>query len=303
MELTLKFPARQQVKLGEIRSLAILGFAYGDEPDFAVEMLDTFVKRLTEASVPFAIVERRELDRIRDEIARSYRAEFDDDMRAEIGKLRAASHVLLGTVQRLDIYDTTELEWSELTQGGAWHDNQPLPPRTDVVTAHRTSTVRVAEITMSYRVVEVSTGTARFGETASEVYTSRSSLVGPPPGMAELRRMLIDRVTERLMHNFVPHVATKTAKVSRRGALKEGNSMLAQGLFPEALERYARVAARTDSPYAYYNIGMVQEVLNRYEDAERSYQTALALKPGEEEFARAVGRVRARLHPHTIQER
>lgn len=297
VQTTVQCPPRHADKLGEIQSLAILGFTYPTEPRFAIEMLDTFLKRLVDARTAFKIVERSGLEEIRNEIARAHSIEFDESLRARVGKLVSSTHVLFGTVESLEVYDTTEMRWSELTERDAgYYSGDSLPPK-EVVRADRTSQIRVAEITMSYRVVEVETGTVLFAEKVAEVYSSRSSLVGPPPSKAELKRRLVDRVSERLLHNFVSYPAARVALVACVDGLSRGNKMLAMGLAPEALEHYRGVAESINSPYAHYNTGVAHEMLGDYEQAEEAYRRAVAGNPDEEVFAGALGRVRRALGP------
>jgi len=297
VELTLLRPPRQAGKIGQIRSLAILGFSYGEEPQLAVQLHDRFAKEIADSNAPFQIVERRELDIVREELARQYKATFDERLRAEVGKFLPATHVLVGTVEKFSVADRDLLQWDELTEAERYRASFD-PMRTadyELQWAHRTNRVRVGELSVSYRVVKVEDLSVLFADQVSEVYTSRSSLVAPPPSKAELKAVLVERVSQQLLHNFVPYSATVLTRIRRGRALAAGNTCLTQGLLEEAVAHYSQMAERDDSPAAYYNLGIAYELMHNYADAEKAFKKALELEPNEKFYAGALARVRSSL--------
>ena len=298
VQLSVRLPPRQAEKNRQIRSLAILGFSYDKDPSLAIELLDRLVKAIADESPPFEIVERRQLDAIREELARQHTALFDSRLQAEVGRFLPASHVLLGTVEKFDIYDTTALEWTELTLTDPYRERYyPFSTRDyELSSVRRSARVRVAEMVVSYRVVEVESLKVLYADQVGEVYTSRSFRVALPPSRAELRRLLVERVSAQLLHNFVTHSASRTVAIRTDAALKRGNIYLAEGLLQEAAAEYQR-ATEEGLPAAWYNLGVAYELLGRHSEAAEAYQAALDAEPDEAAYARALVRVRQHLEP------
>ena len=62
------------------------------------------------------------------------------------------------------------------------------------------------------------------------------------------------------------------------------------------MERYKKsVALDSTHPNRYYNLGLCQEILEKYEEAEKSFEKALELEPGNKKYLQAKERLLAKL--------
>jgi tetratricopeptide (TPR) repeat protein len=226
----------------------------------------------------YTLISREELDQILKEQNLGASGLVDETQAASIGKLLGADAIIVG-----DILSSTN-DAHSMSSG-----KQPVPCLT-----------RTAASTVNMRVVNVTTGAivcTKAAQTTAKNQQCGSDISKVDSPMALIDQCLVaaaDQLADAIAPRFVENkadlkdVAVKEYKDLGKKAREDAEN----GKLDEAYAAYASIVK--DDPYndgVMFNMGVLNEVVGNYQEAQDCYQKALGVRPNDD-YSKALDRAR-----------
>ncbi len=294
IDVVVVYRPTQENRLAEVETLAVVGFK-----ETGVKGIDTFLAAEVERRLQpyFSLVSRTRVKEVLEERDLWLAVFSDSPAQRRAGEILKASHLFIGTVLKYEVTDTrTPVEVETVVhEGYDWFLAVPIP-REVVRLKSATRVERRAEVKLAMSIVATDTTENLVSATATEVAEASPSVDGSPP-LPE-KEVMLKSVAEAafadLLAEVVPTRTRQTVVVAVKGKLQEGVNFLRAGELERALSAFREEVAGSREGYAWYDIGVVYELQRKFNESEKAYRRALEVRPEEELFQKALGRVRGR---------
>lgn len=273
-----------KVNAAEVDMLAVVGFGETGQKGIDDFLAAECEKRLQD-HYPRKLVSRKRTRELLQE-RNLWKAVFTDQpAQRQAGELLKASHLLIGTVVKFQCKDTvTQVPVKSVTYFAG-----------EMVVRERQGTQieRAAEVQLALRVVDADSGELLVSDAVTAIEPAKPSIDGKPllpePGV------LLESATQvafgQLVRELVPVRYRSTVTLAVKGRLEEGVDALRAGQVSRARLLFKEEIAGPDDAWAWYNLGMVHELLREFKLAREAFDRALEIRPREKMFLMARNRV------------
>lgn len=282
-----------EIDVGGIQRLAVLDFR---GPGYSgANVASVFTSKLFETGF-YTMIERAELKRILEEHALSLSGVVDMETAIQAGNVLGVQGVIVGDVIS---YRCDDRRGREKVKEKVWTGDYEKDDDGNIVyektlfgkvkkKKYREEFVdvevidREANVTLSFRLIDVETGQIVASREASHSYTKkvRSGEKSLPPANEILGNLGL-RCVDEFVQMLAPHqvtVQTQFAKGNKE--VNNGIEFAKNGLWDKAQSVWEEVLQNDpQNDAAWYNIGLAAEVQGHYLEAQDAYDQAVTLKP------------------------
>lgn len=282
-----------EIDAGSIQRLAVIDFR---GPGYSgANVASVFTSKLFETGF-YTMIERAELKRILDEHALSLSGVVDMETAIQAGNILGVQGVIVGDVIG---YRCDDRRGREKVKEKVWTGDYEKDANGNVIyektlfgkvkkKKYREEFVdvevidREANVTLSFRLINVETGQIVASREASHSYTKRvrSGETSLPPANEILGNLGL-RCVDEFVQMLAPHqvtVQTQFAKGSKE--VNNGIEFAQNGLWDKAQAVWEEVLQKDpQNDAAWYNLGLAAEAQGYYLEAQDAYDQAVALKP------------------------
>ncbi|MCU0606562.1 MAG: DUF6340 family protein [Candidatus Edwardsbacteria bacterium] len=253
----------------------------------------------------YQMVERDRIQAVMKEHALNLTGAIDPATVRELGGLLGVDAIVTGEVLAYGVETTRRTEMVEKKEGtgryeevekkniftGKKYKTKQEIMRTALVPEERT--VKSGGVSVSYRMIDIASGQVVVSKTNSESYNK--SFKENIPSDSEILSKLLDKVTGAFVSDISPHYVTVAKRLlsSKADPKNMGAAYARQGEWQRAVEIWQRgtVTAPGDAAL-WHNIGVGFEAQGRIEQAESTYNRALAIDPGNRVFIEDIAQIR-----------
>ncbi len=277
-------PAEINVK--GIKKIAIIDFSGpANSGSLAASLLTT--KLLN--SQFFQIFERSKIDMILEEHKLAMSGVVDESTARKVGQLLGVDALIFGEVVSFSVEpDQTGVEKVEKKVGTGKYRiviRNKKKVREEIkktVLVDQHYVIRRGTVAVTFRVVNIETGELIASKAKSKSYDSGKLIEGRgklKPQDAILND-LMNEIVEDFARQIAPYSVTeKLALESGKDAIKVGVQYARNGLWDEAIEAFqTAVNQQPQNSNSHYNLGVAYQVVGDYDNAEKEFNKAIALK-------------------------
>ena len=277
-------PAEINVK--GIKKIAIVDFnGPGNSGNLAASLLTTELLN----SHFFQIFERSKIDMILEEHKLAQSGVVDESTARQIGQLLGVDALIFGEVVSFRVEpDQTGTEKVEKKVGTGKYrivTRNKKKVREEIkktVLVDQHYRIRRGTVAVTFRTVNIETGELIASKAKSKSYDSGKLIEGRgrlKPKDAILHDLMSDIVKD-FARQIAPYsVIEKLALESGKGPIKVGVQYARNGLWDEAINAFkTAVRQQPQNSNAHYNLGIAYQVVGDFDNAEKEFNKAIALK-------------------------